>query len=60
MVIEANFHPHSEHEMDKLRGLGDRVAEVHCACLPRSRSPATAPGAGRSHGQWHCRVRLPR
>jgi hypothetical protein len=32
MVIEANFHPHSEHELDKLRGLGDRVVEVHCAC----------------------------
>jgi len=32
MVIEANFHPHSEYELDKLRGLGDRVVEVHCAC----------------------------
>ena len=32
MVIEANFHPHSELELDKLRGLGDRVVEVHCAC----------------------------
>lgn len=32
MVIEANFHPHSERELSKLRGLGDRVVEVHCAC----------------------------
>lgn len=32
MVIEANFHPHSEHELDKLRSLGDRIVEVHCAC----------------------------
>ena len=32
MVIEANFHPHSELELDKLRALGDRVVEVHCAC----------------------------
>ena len=32
MVIEANFHPHSEYELDKLRGLGDRIVEVHCAC----------------------------
>jgi hypothetical protein len=32
MVIEANFHPHSEFERDRLRGLGDRVVEVHCAC----------------------------
>jgi predicted kinase len=32
MVIEANFHPYSELEVDKLRGLGDRVVEVHCAC----------------------------
>ena len=32
MVIEANFHPHSELELDRLRGLGDRTVEVHCAC----------------------------
>ena len=32
MVIEANFHPHSQHELGKLRSLGDRVVEVHCAC----------------------------
>ena len=32
MVIEANFHPHSEYEKDKLSGLGVRVVEVHCAC----------------------------
>lgn len=32
MVIEANFHPHSEYELDKLRGLGGSVVEVHCAC----------------------------
>ena len=34
MVIEANFHPHSEYELDKLRSLGDRIVEVHCACPP--------------------------
>jgi len=32
MVIEANFHPHSEYELGKLRGLGDSIVEVHCAC----------------------------
>jgi predicted kinase len=32
MVIEANFHPHSEYELDKLRDLGGSVVEVHCAC----------------------------
>jgi hypothetical protein len=32
MVIEANFQPHSDLELDKLRGLGDRIVEVHCAC----------------------------
>lgn len=32
MVIEANFHPYSEREVSKLRGLGNRVVEVHCAC----------------------------
>jgi len=32
MVIEANFHPHSEFERDRLRALSDRVVEVHCVC----------------------------
>ncbi len=32
MVIEANFHPHSEYELDRLRGLGGSLVEVHCAC----------------------------
>jgi predicted kinase len=32
MVIEANFHPHSEYARDKLRGLGGSVVEVHCEC----------------------------
>jgi predicted kinase len=32
MVIEANFHPHSEYALDKLRGLGGSVVEVHCTC----------------------------
>ena len=32
IVIEANFHPHSELERHKLRALGDRIVEVHCAC----------------------------
>jgi len=32
MVIEANFHPDSELELNRLRGLGGNVVEVHCAC----------------------------
>jgi hypothetical protein len=32
LVIEANFHPHSDDELGKLRGLGGRMVEVHCAC----------------------------
>jgi len=40
MVIEANFHPHSEYESDKLRGLGDRIVEVHCACRDGQLRPA--------------------
>jgi predicted kinase len=32
MVIEANFRPHSDYELDKLRGLRGSVVEVHCAC----------------------------
>ena len=34
MVIEANFHPPSDIELGKLRGLGARMVEVHCACPP--------------------------
>jgi predicted kinase len=39
MVIEANFHPHSEHELDKLRGLGDRIVEgaLRVPCRGRGR-----------------------
>jgi len=32
MVIEANFHPESEDELNKLRGLDGNLVEVHCAC----------------------------
>jgi len=32
MVIESNFHPYNEYELGKLRGLGGRLVEVHCAC----------------------------
>jgi predicted kinase len=32
MVIEANFPPHSEEALRRLRGLGGRTVEVHCAC----------------------------
>jgi predicted kinase len=46
MVIEANFQPHSEYEPGKLRGLGDRVVEVHCACPAEAAAPATTPGRG--------------
>jgi predicted kinase len=34
MVIEANFHPPADIELGKLRGLGGRMVEVHCACPP--------------------------
>ena len=32
MVIESNFHPPADIELGKLRGLGARMVEVHCAC----------------------------
>jgi predicted kinase len=32
MVIEANFPPHSDEALGRLRGLGGRTVEVHCAC----------------------------
>jgi predicted kinase len=32
MVIESNFHPPADIELGKLRGLGARMIEVHCAC----------------------------
>ena len=46
MVIEANFHPHSDEALGRLRGLGDRVVEVHCAC------PAEV-----AHARYHARAR---
>jgi predicted kinase len=32
MVIESNFYPPADTELAKLRGLGARMVEVHCAC----------------------------
>jgi predicted kinase len=32
MVIEANFHPHSDLERDKLLSLRGPIVEVHCMC----------------------------
>jgi predicted kinase len=32
MVIEANFPPHNDEALGRLRGLGGRTVEVHCAC----------------------------
>ena len=46
MVIEANFHPHSDYELGKLRGLGGRTVEVHCACP-----------AGVAHARYNARSR---
>ena len=31
-MIEANFHPHSEYELERLRDLRGSLVEVHCAC----------------------------
>jgi len=31
-VIEANFRPYSDFERGRLRRLGGRLVEVHCAC----------------------------
>jgi predicted kinase len=56
MVIEANFHPHSDEALGRLRGLGDRVVEVHCAC------PAEVAHArynGRTRHEVH-RAAMPR
>jgi hypothetical protein len=50
MVIEANFHPHSEYELDKLRGLGASLVEVHCAC---SADVAVARYNARSRHEVH-------
>jgi hypothetical protein len=51
MVIEANFHPHSELEVDRLRGLGDRVVEVHCAC-PAEVAVARYNARSRNEVHW--------
>lgn len=34
VVIEANFRPYSEYELDRIRGLAAHPVEVHCACPP--------------------------
>jgi predicted kinase len=57
MVIEANFHPHSEYELDKLRGLGDRIVEVHCAC-PAEVAVALLSAGWRAQWRLDCRARV--
>ena len=44
MVIEANFHPHSEYELEKLRDLRGSLVEVHCACPAEVAVAVTTPG----------------
>jgi hypothetical protein len=51
MVIEANFNPHSELEVDRLRGLGDRVVKVHCAC-PAEVAVARYNARSRNEVHW--------
>ena len=34
VVIEANFRPYNDYQCGRLRGLGGRAVEVHCACPP--------------------------
>jgi hypothetical protein len=57
MVIEANFHPYSEYELDKLRGLGDRIVEVHCAC-PAEIAVALLSARWRAQWRLDCRARV--
>ena len=57
MVIEANFHPHSEYELDKLRGLGGSVVEVHCAC-PAEVAVARYNARSRHEVHWLKQVTL--
>jgi predicted kinase len=34
VVIEANFHPNSDYERDRLKGLPGEIVEVYCRCPP--------------------------
>jgi len=34
VVLEANFHPHSAHERERIRSLGGQIVEVYCSCPP--------------------------
>ncbi len=57
MVIEANFHPQSERELSELRGLGDRVVEVHCAC-PADVAVARYNARQRHEAHWLTKATL--
>jgi hypothetical protein len=48
MVIEANFHPHSEYELDKLRSLGDHVRRLHASRT--GRPPGRRARTAQCHG----------
>jgi hypothetical protein len=47
-VIEANFHPHSEYELDKLRSLGDHVRRLHASRT--GRPPGRRARTAQCHG----------
>jgi predicted kinase len=50
VVLEANFRPRSDHERQRLSGLGGQVVEVHCACpLPEAMRRFKARGAAGVH-----------
>ena len=57
MVIEANFHPYRGYELDKLRGLGDRIVEMHCAC-PAEVAVALLSARWRAQWRLDCRARV--
>jgi hypothetical protein len=57
MVIEANFHPHSDVERDKLLSLCARPSRCTACARPRSRSPATTPGRTTRSTCRRCRCR---
>jgi predicted kinase len=54
VVLEANFRPHSEHEMARLSDLSANMVEVHCCCPPDvARQRYERRAAQRSHHRAH-------
>jgi predicted kinase len=53
VVLEANFRPRHEYERGRIRALGGRLVEVHCACPAAVAASRFAERAARSRHPVH-------